>query len=67
MLRRVGNPVEMRAGRDIWWEELVSAQSAECEAAALDSEHPLFTLYTSGTTGKPKGVVHSTAGYLTQS
>jgi acetyl-CoA synthetase len=64
--RHTGGPIAMRAGRDLEWTELVASAQPDCPAAPLPSEHPLFVLYTSGTTGKPKGVVHSTAGYLTQ-
>ncbi len=64
VLRRTGAKVEMRKGRDLWWHELVPRQSSACAPAELDAEHPLYTLYTSGTTGKPKGVVHATGGYL---
>src|SRR5919198_307647 len=61
--KRTGREVAMRPGRDHWWHELMANASADCPAVPLDSEHPLYILYTSGTTGKPKGIVHTTAGY----
>jgi acetyl-CoA synthetase len=63
VLRRVGNDVAMREGRDHWWHDVVAAASDDCPAEPLDSEAPLFILYTSGSTGKPKGIRHTTAGY----
>ncbi len=65
VLKRTGGTVEMKQGRDLWWHELEAGAEAECPAEPLDSEHPLFVLYTSGTTGKPKGILHTTGGYLT--
>jgi len=64
VLRRAGNEVEWRASRDVWWHDVVEASQPVTEAVAVDAEHPLFILYTSGTTGKPKGVVHTTGGYM---
>ena len=61
--RRTGTPVTMQSGRDHWWHELMETASSECPAEPLDSEHPLYLLYTSGTTGKPKGILHTTGGY----
>jgi acetyl-CoA synthetase len=61
---RTGGDCPMRAGRDLWWQDAVSGQSADCEPEWVDAEHPLFLLYTSGSTGKPKGIQHCSAGYL---
>ena len=64
--RRTGGEVVMKAGRDLWWHELDEKANETCDAVPLDSEAPLYVLYTSGTTGKPKGIVHTTGGYLLQ-
>ena len=63
VLQRVNNEVDMQAGRDHWWHELMDEAAEDCPAEPLDSESPLFILYTSGSTGKPKGIKHTTAGY----
>ncbi|MBV8179286.1 MAG: acetate--CoA ligase [Mycobacterium sp.] len=66
VVKRTGIDVSWTPGRDVWWHDVVDSASPEHSAEAFDAEHPLFLLYTSGTTGKPKGIVHTSGGYLTQ-
>ncbi|HET9661791.1 MAG TPA: acetate--CoA ligase [Thermomicrobiales bacterium] len=64
VVRRTGQPVEWTEGRDVWWHDIVPRQSAECLPEQMESEDMLYLLYTSGTTAKPKGILHTTGGYL---
>ena len=64
VVRRTGSPVNMKAGRDVYYDEIAKTVPAECPCEPMNAEDPLFILYTSGSTGKPKGVLHTTGGYL---
>jgi acetyl-CoA synthetase len=66
VVRRTGQDVVMQDGRDVWWDDVVPGQPADCPPEPMDSEDLLYLLYTSGTTAKPKGIMHTTGGYLTQ-
>lgn len=65
VVQRSGSEIGWKDGRDLWWHELVAGRKADCPPEPMDSEDMLFMMYTSGTTGKPKGVIHTTGGYLT--
>ena len=65
VVRSKGTPCQMKEGRDVFYDEIMAAADAKCPAEPMDSEHPLYILYTSGSTAKPKGILHTTGGYLT--
>ncbi len=64
VLKRTAQPIDMKPGRDLWWDDAVADAPADCPAEPMDAEDTLFVLYTSGSTGKPKGIQHTTAGYM---
>src|SRR5947209_3671474 len=66
VVKRTGQDVEWDDSRDLWWDDVVARQSPEHECESFDAEHPLYIMYTSGTTAKPKGILHTSGGYLTQ-
>ena len=64
VVKRTGNKIDWKEGRDVWYEDLVNQSSSNCVPEVMAAEDPLFILYTSGSTGKPKGVLHTTGGYM---